>query len=96
MRSSARWLLAAGLLCALPQSFQAQTAGYHIIKQTMLGGIGGWDYVTVDPDAHRIYIPRATHVIRLDQSGDAHTRHPGSTDPPGLRDDHRLGAEARH
>lgn len=43
------------------------TQGYHVIKQTVLGGMGGWDYVTVDPDAHRIYIPRATHVMVLDE-----------------------------
>lgn len=27
--------------------------GYRVIKKTLLGGEGNWDYVTVDPDAHR-------------------------------------------
>jgi DNA-binding beta-propeller fold protein YncE len=33
-----------------------------------LGGEGGWDYVTVDPDARRIYIPRGTHIMVLDEA----------------------------
>src|SRR3954470_22327230 len=60
-------LLAAAFLFAAPSVFHAQS-GYHVIKQTTLGGVGGWDYVTVDPVAHRIYIPRATHVMVLDET----------------------------
>lgn len=40
--------------------------GYHVIKTYTLGGEGGWDYLTIDPDAHRLYISRATHVIVFD------------------------------
>jgi DNA-binding beta-propeller fold protein YncE len=54
------------LIVAAPVSSHAQT--YHVIKQTLLGGAGAWDYVTVDPDARRIYIPRGTHVQVLDES----------------------------
>jgi len=76
-------LLAAALVCASSQAFQAQTGGYHVIKQTTLGGVGGWDYVTVDPVAHRIYIPRATHVMVLDE-----TTHAVVADIPEMRGIH--------
>lgn len=45
----------------------AQSAqGYHLIKTYKLGGEGGWDYLTLDSDARRLYISRATHVIVFD------------------------------
>ena len=31
-----------------------------------VGGEGGWDYLRVDPDAHRIYISRGTHMMVVD------------------------------
>src|SRR4026209_2549454 len=77
MRSSAAVLLLGTFVLAAPLLAGAQTApppsasarqGYHVIKQTVLGGEGNWDYVTVDPDAHRIYVPRGTHVQVLDDS----------------------------
>jgi DNA-binding beta-propeller fold protein YncE len=40
--------------------------GYHVTTTYKVGGEGGWDYLTTDPDARRIYISRATHVIVLD------------------------------
>lgn len=42
---------------------QASSSGYHLIKKTTLGGEGGWDYLTVDSDARRLYISRGTHVM---------------------------------
>ena len=35
-----------------------QGSGYRVIRTIHLGGEGGWDYVTVDADARRVYIPR--------------------------------------
>lgn len=69
MRSIGRFGLLACLLL-LPASLmlsRAQTApGYHVIKQFKLGGEGGWDYLTVDTKARRVYISRATHVMVVD------------------------------
>jgi hypothetical protein len=45
----------------------AQNSGYRVLRSIMLGGEGGWDYVTVDSDAKRIYIPRSTHIMVLDE-----------------------------
>jgi len=44
-------------------------AGYHMVKKITLGGEGGWDYFTVDPATHRIFIPRQTHMLVLDPDG---------------------------
>src|SRR5712692_5982786 len=44
----------------------AGSSGYHLAKKTVLGGDGGWDYLTVDAKARRIYISRGTHVMVID------------------------------
>jgi YVTN family beta-propeller protein len=46
-------------------------SGYHITKRTVLGGEGGWDYLTVDSKARRIYISHATHVMVVDADTNA-------------------------
>ena len=74
-------LLVSALVLAMPAKPHAQA--YHVVKQTVLGGEGGWDYVTVDPDAHRIYVPRGTHMQVLDES-----THKVIADIPGMRGIH--------
>ena len=44
----------------------AADPGYHVIKKLQLGGEGGWDYLTVDSTARRLYISRSTHVMVVD------------------------------
>ena len=39
---------------------------YHLIKEIPIGGEGGWDYITVDPAAHRLYVSHATKVLVAD------------------------------
>lgn len=39
---------------------------YHLVKQIALGGKGGWDYLTLDSSARRLYITHATQVTVLD------------------------------
>jgi len=39
---------------------------YHVIKKIPVGGEGGWDYLTIDGEARRLYISRATKVVVLD------------------------------
>src|SRR5579864_3473173 len=48
------------------QVLLAEGPGLHVLKTFKLGGEGGWDYLEVDPDAHHLFISRATHVIVLD------------------------------
>ena len=40
--------------------------GYHVINSYKLGGVGGWDYLLVDPDSRRVYITRGSHVMVVD------------------------------
>lgn len=51
-----------------PPPAQAQTdrSGYHIIDSVRLGGEGGWDYLSVDTAAGRVYVSRATRVQVVD------------------------------
>src|SRR5215469_7654126 len=41
-------------------------SGYHLLKTIPLGGTEGWDYVTVDSDARRLYIGRDDHIAVVD------------------------------
>jgi len=50
----------------LPAAPQSSGSGYHLVKKVKLGGLGGWDYLEVDPDTHRLFISRGTHVIVVD------------------------------
>src|SRR5579863_4343401 len=42
---------------------------YHLVKKIVLGGEGGWDYFTVDPATHHIFIGRGDYVQVLDPDG---------------------------
>jgi len=44
-----------------------QASGYHVLRRMPVGGDGNWDYLRVDPDAHRIYISRGTHMMVVDE-----------------------------
>ena len=57
------------LLILCPASFHAapQDSGYRVLRSIHLGGEGGWDYVTVDSEARRVYIPRSTHIMVVDE-----------------------------
>jgi DNA-binding beta-propeller fold protein YncE len=39
---------------------------FSLLKTIPTGSTGRWDYLFVDPDARRLYIPRSTHVQVLD------------------------------
>lgn len=45
---------------------QTAAPGYHVVKKIELGGDGGWDYLTFDPEAGRLYIARANRVMVVD------------------------------
>src|SRR5579884_3789318 len=43
---------------------------WRVEKTMHIGGEGAWDYLTVDPQMHRLYVPRSTHTMVIDaQSG---------------------------
>src|SRR5579863_1727134 len=61
-------IFAFALCIVSPPVFHAapQDSGYRVLRTIHLGGAGGWDYVTVDSAARRVYIPRGTHIMVID------------------------------
>src|SRR5436305_8106253 len=51
---------------AQPPQSAKPPAGYHLLKRIEVGGEGGWDYLTVDSDARRLYVSHATRVVVID------------------------------
>jgi len=47
-------------------AWAAAGSGYHVVTTWKVGGEGGWDYLTTDPAARRLYLSRGTHVLVLD------------------------------
>ena len=60
----------------------AASTGYHILSEIKIGGEGGWDYLTVDSAARRLYVSHATHVVVVDI--DKHTVVGDIPDTPGV------------
>ncbi len=56
-------LIAGAIVYAAPQA-----GGYHIIKRMPVGGEGGWDYMSVDPASHRLYLARGSHFMVVDDT----------------------------
>src|SRR5258708_34667456 len=44
----------------------AQDGPYKFAREIPVGGEGGWDYLSVDPAAHRLYVSHATKVVVID------------------------------
>src|SRR6202162_4637810 len=65
---SAACVLAVALVLLSPAVFRGapQDSGYRVLRTIPLGGEGGWDYVTVDSAARRVYISRSTHILVID------------------------------
>ena len=62
-----RWNLRAALAMSVALIAAAPSlGGYHLIRRVVLGGEGGWDYLTVDEPTHRLFISRATRVLVVD------------------------------
>ena len=58
--------LFAVIISLVTSAVYAAAPGYHIINTYKVGGDGGWDYLTADASARRIYVSRATRVMVLD------------------------------
>jgi DNA-binding beta-propeller fold protein YncE len=53
------------LLLAASLPALAQT-NWSVVKTLPIGGQGSWDYLTVDPATHRLFVPRSTHTMVID------------------------------
>ena len=62
------------LLLALPVAVIAAavvSSNYSVTHRAQLGAEGGWDYLTVDTGAHRLYLSRGTHVQVVNTDNDS-------------------------
>lgn len=63
------------LLAVLAAAGTAQAAdkdpGYHFLKEIPIAGDTGWDYLSIDPEARRLYVTHGTHIVVVDLSTDA-------------------------
>jgi DNA-binding beta-propeller fold protein YncE len=63
---------------------QGQT-GWAVVKTFSIGGPGAWDYLTVDPQTHRLYVPRSTHTMVIDgETGKTIADIPGQKNAHGV------------
>src|SRR6516162_3273837 len=60
---------ALALVCA---AAFAAAVNYQLLKKVDVPGSGGWDYVTVDDAARRVYISHSTQVDVLDADSFRH------------------------
>jgi len=67
-----KWWIFGFCLCLVAGTVAAAGPGYHVVTTYKVGGEGGWDYLTADASARRLYISRATHVIVLDLDSGKH------------------------
>lgn len=56
-------ILISALLSIAPSAAQTD---WTVLKTIPIGGPGSWDYLTVDPASHRLYVPRTTHTMVID------------------------------
>lgn len=78
MRTFLAFLLFLGLWAAPP------AAGFHTLTTLPIGGPGGWDYVTLDASARRLYVPRSDRVLVLDLDGKSVGLIPGTDGVHGV------------
>src|SRR5262245_51067544 len=55
---------------------------YHFLREIPIGGEGGWDILTIDSEASRLYLSHATKVVVVDLS--TNTVAGEITDTPGV------------
>lgn len=59
-------VLASSLVLIFAGTASAQN--YKVIKRIPVGNEGGWDYLKVDSDAHRLYVARGDHLMIIDET----------------------------
>lgn len=47
-------------------NISSRGADYHALKEIPVGGAGGFDYLTVDPSARRLYVSHGTKAVVID------------------------------
>jgi DNA-binding beta-propeller fold protein YncE len=66
LRRCTNTLTLLSLISVCGPTIAEEPSGYHVTKTIKLGGEGGWDYLTMDAAARRLYISRSNRVMVLD------------------------------
>src|SRR5436190_17412192 len=61
-----RILLAVACALGLQNAMGAGDGQYKFLSEIPIGGEGGWDYLSVDPGTHRLYVTHATKIVVVD------------------------------
>jgi DNA-binding beta-propeller fold protein YncE len=84
MRTARPIVVALALVLFIVAPVLAQSE-WTVTKTLHVGGEGGWDYLTVDPQTHRLYVPRSTHTMVIDsESGNTIADIPGQKRAHGV------------
>ena len=63
--------LIAGVLAFTAVSVCRADGPYHFLKEIPVGGKGGWDYLSIDDAARRLYVTHASKIVVIDLDQDA-------------------------
>jgi YVTN family beta-propeller protein len=74
-----RWFIGLVLLASM-QAMEAQS--FKFLKSIPAGGEGGWDYLSVDAKARKLYVTHATKIVIVDLTSDKVVGEIGDT--PGV------------
>src|SRR3954466_11008320 len=66
MRRVLTVLVVAGGVALGLGTLRAQEGLYRLAQDIPIGGEGGWDYLSVDAPAHRLYVTHSTKVVVID------------------------------
>jgi YVTN family beta-propeller protein len=66
----------------IPYLAEAQDGPYRFVKEIAIGGEGGWDYLSVDPAAHRLFVSHGNRIVVIDTQQDKIAGE--ITDTPGV------------
>lgn len=85
MKKTTRARLITAILAVAPAfaaSAFAADPQYKLLKEIPIGGGGGWDYLSAEPTAHRLYVSHGTKVVVIDTEQDKVVGE--ITDTPGV------------
>lgn len=63
-------LAACAILCLSTPALARNPVHYHLLKRVLIGGTGGWDYLSADPQHRKLYIAHANQVEVYDLDHD--------------------------
>lgn len=63
--------LLAALTLALQTLAAEKAPAYHLVKEIPIAGDTGWDYLSIDPDARRLYVTHGDHIVVVNLDSDS-------------------------